>query len=79
MDHPFPQRTNMDFPSQDEHCMECGAKLERIDVALHRKLVNRGARSFLCKACLAKLYKTTEAQLDRMAENFRAQGCTLFL
>ena len=71
--------TNMDADPAASRCTECGGKLGKLDIALHRKLVNRGAKSFLCKSCLAKLYKVTESDLDRMAENFRAQGCTLFL
>lgn len=63
----------------DEHCRQCGRVLTPLEIALHRKLVNRGATEFLCKTCLARLYKLTEADLDRMAQVFKAQGCTLFL
>lgn len=61
-----------------EHCAQCGRTLDTLEIALHRKLVNRGAQTFLCKTCLARLYKLTEDDLDRMAAAFKAQGCTLF-
>ena len=48
------------------------------EIALTRKLINRGTKTFLCKACLAKLYKLSEADLDNMAAYFKRLGCTLF-
>lgn len=59
-------------------CRDCGRAVSAYEIALHRKLVNRGADSFLCKSCLAKLYKLSENDLDRMAAFFKKQGCTLF-
>ena len=58
--------------------MRCGRELQPVEIALHRKLISRGAKSFLCLTCLAAHYDTTEEKLLEMARRFREQGCTLF-
>lgn len=69
---------NFTIPDGATVCRDCGRAVSTYEIALHRKLVNRGADSFLCKTCLAALYKLSEEDLDRMAEFFKKQGCTLF-
>ena len=38
----------------EDYCMVCKRKLERDEIALHKKLVNRGAHEFMCITCLGK-------------------------
>lgn len=59
-------------------CVKCGKELNPIDVGLSKKLINRGATEFLCKACLAEKFAVTEALLDEKVRAFRAAGCVLF-
>ncbi|MBR6954853.1 MAG: hypothetical protein IKH77_07455 [Clostridia bacterium] len=60
-------------------CAECGkAPLTQVETGLTRKLINRGAVSCYCLACLAKRFRVSQEQLLEMAEAFRASGCTLF-
>lgn len=59
-------------------CRICGKELLPVETSLTRKLINRGATTFLCKKCLAKEFKTTEERLDEMVERFKKQGCALF-
>ena len=61
------------------NCMKCGRALEDDEIALHRKLINRGAKEFMCLDCLAAYYATTVERLRDMIRRFRADGCTLFL
>lgn len=61
-----------------EHCSKCGAELCQLDKALHRKLISRGAESFMCKRCLSLHFSIDEAKLDELAEYYKKQGCTLF-
>lgn len=59
-------------------CVKCGKELSPIDVGLSKKLINRGATKFLCKACLAEKFAVTETLLDEKVRAFRAAGCVLF-
>ena len=60
-------------------CMQCGRELTYNDIGAHRKFINRGSREFLCKGCLARKLGVTVEDLDRKIEEFKAQGCTLFV
>lgn len=59
-------------------CKNCHRRLTGDEVGIHKRLVNRGAKEFLCKTCLAAYFGCTEAQIDEKIEYFRAMGCTLF-
>ena len=60
-------------------CITCGRSLEKDEVALTKKLINRGATQYLCIDCLAKKFEVTREDLERKIEEFRQMGCTLFL
>ena len=64
--------------AEPARCVRCGVVLARDDIALTRKMVNRGAESFYCIACLAKHYELTEEILREKIREFKAMGCTLF-
>ena len=59
-------------------CVRCGAVLVKDDIALTRKLVNRGAEEFFCLSCLADHFQLTEDILRKKIDEFKAMGCTLF-
>ena len=59
-------------------CVKCGAKLEKDDVGAHKKLIDRGAASFMCVKCLAAHFEVPEQKIREKIEEFRAQGCLLF-
>lgn len=61
-----------------ERCALCGRTLESDEIALTRKLVNRGATRFFCLCCLGERFDVTEAELRRKIDEFREMGCTLF-
>ena len=62
-----------------EGCMQCGKALTFNEVGAHKKFVNRGSRQFLCKQCLAEKLGVTVEEIDWKIEQFKAQGCTLFV
>ena len=45
-------------------CKNCGRTLTGDEIGLYRKLVNRGADTYLCKACLADHFSCDTALLD---------------
>ena len=59
-------------------CVSCSAPLEKDDIAMTRKLINRGADTFYCIPCLADHFELTEAILREKIKEFKAMGCTLF-
>ena len=59
-------------------CIRCGAELNRDDIGLTRKLINRGAKEFLCLPCLAKHFDLPDETLREKIKEFKAMGCTLF-
>ncbi len=59
-------------------CVRCGAPLMKDDVAMTRKMINRGTETFYCLSCLADHFELTEDILREKIKEFRAMGCTLF-
>lgn len=62
----------------EDTCVNCGRKLVRDEIALTRKLINRGASEFMCLTCLAARFNVSEDLLLEKIEHFKKQGCTLF-
>lgn len=80
---PFPIGIAGQDKSTDEQdnpyaCMQCGRHLTPDEIGLYKKMVNRGARRFLCIDCLAAHYGTTVAAMEERIAHFRATGCSLF-
>lgn len=60
-------------------CKRCGAELFSDDMAIYRKLVNRGADEFLCIDCLAEDFGTKREYIEDLIDYYRKSGqCTLF-
>ena len=60
-------------------CLQCDRPLTSDEVAVYRKLVRRDATEFLCKTCLAAYFNVDEAKIDQKIEQFKRQGCMLFV
>lgn len=60
------------------NCRDCGKSLSTDEIAIYKKMVNRGATSFLCITCLSAHFDCTEDDLREKIEYFRKSGCTLF-
>ena len=59
-------------------CMKCSRGLTADEVGLHKKLMGRGSREFLCIDCLAAYIGCPTEVLKKKTEEFRAMGCMLF-
>lgn len=62
----------------EDTCKECGRPLKRDEIALTKKLVNRGATEFMCLTCLAEHFRVSEERLKEKIQHFKDSGCTLF-
>lgn len=65
-------------PQSGFSCQKCGRTLKNLDVALHKKMINRGAVQFMCIDCLAEYIGVSKDELLKKAEQFKKMGCTLF-
>ena len=59
-------------------CAVCGRILVPDEIAMTRKLINRGAREFMCLTCLSRKFDVPEEILRDKILQFREMGCTLF-
>ena len=59
-------------------CFRCGAELSADEIAVYKKLINRGAEKYLCIPCLSKELKISEETIKTRIEQFKKAGCTLF-
>lgn len=60
------------------HCMKCKQKLTRDEIAIYLRLVNRGAREYLCIPCLAEYFKCSQDDIRARIKSLKEMGCTLF-
>lgn len=59
-------------------CKKCGQPLEKDDIAIYKKLVNRGSADFMCITCLSRHFKVDEKLIREKIDFFKQQGCALF-
>jgi biotin operon repressor len=62
-----------------KHCCECERQLEKDEIALSQKLLGRDADEYYCIDCLAEYLECTQEALKTKIQEFKEQGCTLFL
>jgi len=60
-------------------CLECGTKLIKDEVALSKKMLGRQIVSFYCVKCLATELDCEPEDLEVKIQEFKEQGCALFL
>lgn len=60
-------------------CIRCARGLSFNEIGATRKFVNRGSTAFYCKDCLAEKLGVSVRDIERKIEEFRQQGCTLFV
>ena len=61
-----------------ERCTACQAPITPDEIAMTRKLINRGATAYLCLPCLARRFDATLPELIERMQAFKDMGCTLF-
>ena len=58
-------------------CNDCGRQVHPDEIALTKKLVNRGTNKYLCLTCLSEKFDVPEKTLREKIIQFREMGCTL--
>ena len=59
-------------------CIQCRRPVTRDEMAMTRKLINRGTTTWLCLSCLAQRFDATLQELTERMQAFKDMGCTLF-
>lgn len=60
-------------------CVNCTKELVRDEVALCKKMLGKNTKQFLCLECLSVYLNTDRDILLEKIEQFKEEGCTLFL
>ena len=62
-----------------KRCVKCNKELTKDEVALCKKLLGKKTKQFLCIDCLSEYLNTEQDLLLQKIEQFKEEGCTLFL
>ena len=60
-------------------CCDCGRTLKKDEIALTRKLIDVDTEDFYCLDCMSDFLGCTVQDLKEKIQEFKEQGCTLFL
>ena len=60
-------------------CVECCKALSKDEIALSQKILGRDTCDFYCIECLAEYLECDRDDLEIKIQEFKEQGCTLFL
>lgn len=60
-------------------CEKCRTDVQKDAVALNKKLISKHTKEFFCMDCLAVFLDTSVEALEEKIEEFKEEGCTLFL
>lgn len=60
-------------------CKNCSKNLEKDEIALCKKLLGKKTKQFLCIECLGDYLNTDKELLLQKIEQFKEEGCTLFM
>jgi len=61
------------------YCADCSTVLEKDEVALSKKMFGRNITELYCLHCAAVILECDAVDLNVKIQEFREQGCTLFL
>lgn len=62
-----------------EQCYYCQKALSKDDIGLCKKLLGKKIKQFFCREHLAEILDTDMETLTEKIEQFKEEGCTLFL
>jgi len=60
-------------------CKECGKKVVKDEIALNKKIINPQATEYLCLSCMSLMLDCSVEDLEIKIDEFKEQGCTLFI
>ncbi len=61
-----------------EYCRKCGTLLMQDEIAMTKKLINRGTTIYYCTNCLAETFDVRREDIEEKIVYYKCMGCTLF-
>ena len=74
---PNPLQKTQDQTSH--YCKKCGKLLVPDEIAITKKLINRGTAIYYCTSCLAEAFDVKKEDIEAKIQYFKEIGCTLFI
>ncbi len=62
-----------------KQCIDCGRQLTKDEIALNKKLISLDLTEFRCLNCLSDSFGCEVEDLRIKIDEFKEQGCTLFV
>lgn len=62
-----------------KYCVDCDSELSKDEIALNKKLISLSVEDYQCLSCLSADFGCTVEDLEIKIEEFKEQGCTLFI
>lgn len=60
-------------------CRDCGQHLTKDEIALNKKLISQDVLEFQCLNCMSESFDCSVSDLKIKIDEFKEQGCTLFI
>lgn len=60
------------------YCRKCHSTLIPDEIAMTKKLINRGTTIYYCTDCLAEAFDVKREDIEAKIQYFKEIGCTLF-
>lgn len=60
-------------------CTNCNKDLVKDEIAISKKMLGKNTKQYLCLDCLSKYLNTDIEILFEKIEQFKEEGCTLFV
>ena len=60
-------------------CIRCDAPFFRDDIGANRKFLGRAVLEFMCRECLSRELRVPRQLIDQKIQQFKEEGCTLFM
>lgn len=60
------------------YCQKCHSTLIPDEIAMTKKLINRGTTIYYCLDCLAEAFDVKREDMEAKIQYFKEIGCTLF-
>ena len=64
---------------KQEKCIDCMRQLTKDEIALNRKMISLELKEFRCLDCLSVSFGCEVEDLQIKIEEFKEQGCNLFI